>query len=64
MQPGPLLSHVGGHRVPAAPPPDPSGNPLARQGGLVCCVAFYSVSKPELYKRLAGYAALACFPVE
>ena len=28
-----LLSHVGGHRVPAAPPPDPSGKPLAEQGG-------------------------------
>ncbi len=32
MQPGPLLSHVGGHRVPAAPPTDPSGKPLAEQG--------------------------------
>ncbi len=35
MQPGPLvyafLAHVGGHRVPAAPPPDPSGKPLATQ---------------------------------
>ena len=45
--PRPLLSHVGGHRVPAAPQNDTSGKAFARQGRAYFCVAHKISASPR-----------------
>jgi hypothetical protein len=64
IQPGPcfLLSHVGGHRVPAAPPPDPSRLSLAEQwrNSLGCFMPCYRL--PDTPRAARPFNKLALIP--